>query len=315
MVDPNNMSEAELALLKEVAKAKGQTLEEALVSLGHVVAIKKDDDVVSFEGTAQEEEVPAFMTTDPLAFDPPVPPVPTEEEKQSDELNIEVEADFEPPEPPAAEEEESPEADEDDDEGVGSIKQVCVQCGWDQDVPTISAPEHRDKLAFLQAVLGHKVFSKKYTMFGGNLQITLRTLTIREIDILYQAAFTAQKEDRILTTTDYYEYLNRVRLHLQLTSFSASTASMHIKLPEGLSRATHEGCQSYWDDFLKEKKIFDESKDLIHQVSDYVIDKVMKTEHLQRTITHECSKFNRLVSKLEASVDNPDFWNETEQPS
>jgi len=314
MVDPNNMSEEELALLKEVAKAKGQTLEEALVSLGHVVAVKKEDDVVSFEGTAQEEEVPAFMTTNPLALDPLVP---IAEEPQPDELKIEVEADFEPPEPPAVEEDESSETDEDDDddEGVGSVKQICVQCGWDQDVPTIPAPEHKDKLAFLQAILGHKVFSKKYTMFGGNLRITLRTLTIREIDILYQAAFTAQKEERILTSTDYYEYLNRLRLHLQLTSFSASTASMHIKLPEGLSRATHEGCQFYWDDFLKEEKIFDESKDLIHQVSDYVIDKVLKTEHLQRTITHECSKFNRLVSKLEASVDNPDFWSETEQPS
>ena len=173
---------------------------------------------------------------------------------------------------------------------------------------TIPDPDSKDKIGFLQSVLGHKVFSKKYTMFGGNLRITFRTLAIREIDILYQAAFQAQKDERILTTTDYYEYLNRLRLHLQLTSFSAKTASLHIKLPEGLSRDTHEGCSSYWDEFLEKEAILDKDKPLIQQVSDYVIDKVMKTEHLQRTITHECSKFNRLVAKLEASVDNPDFW-------
>jgi len=320
MVDPNNMSETELELLKEVAKSKGQTLEEALVGLGHVIA-PKEDAAVSFEGTAQpesNEETPAFMGTDPLAVESPiVVEKPESPEAETDELKVEVEPDFEPPPPPAAEDDEPEpdEDDEDDDDGIGSIKQICVQCGWDQDVQTIPDPEHKDKISFLQAILGHKVFSKKYTMFGGNLRITFRTLAIREIDVLYQAAFAAQRDERILTASDYYEYLNRLRLYLQLTSFSAKTTSLQIKLPEGLSRDTHEGCNSYWDEFLQNEGIFDKEKALIHQVSDYVIDKVMKTEHLQRTITHECSKFNRLVAKLEASVDNPDFWNETEQPS
>lgn len=321
MIDPNKMSEQELELLREVAKAKGQTLEEALVSLGHVVAPEKDV-TVSFAGApqAEVEEIPDFMNSDPLAIEEPVEVGKAELPAAVDDLHVEVESDFEPPLPPAAEDDEvisaetEPDADGDDETGVGSIKQVCVQCGWDQEVPTIPEPEHKDKISFLHAILGHKVFSKKYTMFGGNLRITFRTLSIREIDILYQAAFQAQKEERILTATDYYEYLNRLRLYLQLTSFSAKTTSMQIKLPEGLSRDTHEGCNSYWDEFLKKEGIFNPDKALIHQISDYVIDRVMKTEHLQRTITHECSKFNRLVAKLEASVDNPDFWNETEQP-
>lgn len=323
MIDPNQMSETELELLKEVAKSKGQTLEEALVGLGHIVAAEEDA-TVSLEGTSQtaepspaDEDVPAFMSSDPLAVEPPIEvEKPVEAEEETDELHIEVESDFEPPPPPAAEDDDPPPDDDDDDESVGgSIKQICVQCGWDQDVQTIPDPDGKDKISFLQSILGHKVFSKKYTMFGGNLRITFRTLAIREIDILYQAAFQAQKEERILTTTDYYEYLNRLRLYLQLTSFSSKTTSLQIKLPEGLSRDTHEGCNSYWDEFLKKEGILDEEQPLIQQVSDYVIDRVMKTEHLQRTITHECSKFNRLVAKLEASVDSPDFWNETEQPS
>ena len=47
------------------------------------------------------------------------------------------------------------------------------------------------------------------------------------------------------------------------------------------------------------------------QIEEYVLTKVLKTEHLQRVIGHTCNKFNRLVSKLEASVDNENFWNET----
>ena len=90
---------------------------------------------------------------------------------------------------------------------------------------------------------------------------------------------------------------------------------MQISLPDGLSEDTHEGASSYWDSFLKKEALFDEEKPLIEQVEKYVIERVMKTEQLQRTITHECSKFNRLVARLEACVDSPDFWNETEQPS
>jgi hypothetical protein len=322
MLDPNSMSDEERELLEEIAKAKGQTLEEALVALGHSIAPGQDT-TVSLEGQSEPEPVVAPVTVEaPVAVSAPG----VAAELITDDLAIEVTPEFEPPPPPAAEADEAdepPPADDDDDDdddddyrGADStIKQICVQCGWEKGRPTIPEPEHKDKIGFLQSVLGHKVFSKRYLMFGGQLRVTFRTLSIREIDTLYQAAFRAQKEEQILTTADYYEYLNRLRLYLQLTSFSAKSTSMQIKLPDGLSKATHEGCASYWDDFLKEQALFEEDKPLIVQVQNYVIEKVMKTENLQRTITHECAQFNRLVARLEACVDNPDFWEETEQPS
>jgi hypothetical protein len=152
-------------------------------------------------------------------------------------------------------------------------------------------------------------------MFGGNLRVTFRSLTVREIDTLYQEAFRAQKEGLIATPADYYEYLNRLRLYLQIQGFSAQSTSLHIKLPDGLSEDTHQGAASYWEPFLQKASKLKEDVPLIKQIEDYVVEEVLKTEHLQRTITHECSKFNKLVAKLEAAVDNPDFWKETEQPS
>ena len=176
MIDPNKMSETERELLEEVAKSKGHTLEEELVALGHSVTPEKDDSV-SFEGTAQtaeplpaSEDVPAFMDSNPLAVEPPIEvEKPTAPEPETDELKIEVEPDFDPPPPPAAEDDEPPPGDDDDDDEEigGTIKQVCVQCGWDQDVQTIPDPDSKDKIGFLQSVLGHKVFSKKYTMSVG----------------------------------------------------------------------------------------------------------------------------------------------------
>lgn len=311
MIDPNRMSDEERQVLEEVAKAKGQTLEEALIDLGHAITPAQDKPV-SLEGQSQPEPMLA-----PVMVEEPIDVTTNDDATEADDLTIEVTPDMEPPPPPAAEDDEPEKEDEPeaDNESFGTIKQICVQCGWDQDVPTIPEPEHKDKISFLQSVLGHKVFSKRYSMFGGNLRVTFRSLTVREIDTLYQEAFRAQKDGLIATAADYYEYLNRLRLYLQLQGFSAQTTSLHIKLPEGLSEDTHQGAASYWEPFLTKAGKFKEEVPLIKQIEDYVVEEVLKTEHLQRTITHECSKFNRLAAKLEAAVDTPDFWKETEQPS
>lgn len=311
MIDPNRMSDEERQVLEEVAKAKGQTLEKALIDLGHAITPAQDK-TVSLEGQSQPEPMLA-----PVVVEEPIAVTTNDDATEADDLTIEVTPDMEPPPPPAAEDDEPEENDEPEayNESLGTIKQICVQCGWDQDIPTIPEPEHKDKISFLQSVLGHKVFSKRYSMFGGNLRVTFRSLTVREIDTLYQEAFRAQKNGLIVTAADYYEYLNRLRLYLQIQGFSAQTTSLHIKLPEGLSEDTHQGAASYWEPFLTEAGKFKEEVPLIKQIEDYVVEEVLKTEHLQRTITHECSKFNRLVAKLEAAVDTPDFWKETEQPS
>ena len=301
MFDPDRMSEEERKLLEEVAKAKGQTLEEALIELGHIKP-NQEDEVVTLESESVVVEAPIEV-----AQEPP--------EVVQNSTEIEVVPEAEPP-PMAEEEPEQPTEDEEAQTlGPATVNHMCVQCGWDQSIPVIAEPEHKDKIAFLQAVIGQKVFSKRYTMFGNMLRVTFRTLTIKEIDSLYQETFRAQKEGIIVTTADYYEYLNRLRLYLQISSLSATSSALHIKLPEGLTEETHPGVKSYWDTFLRKENKLVESKSLVQQISEYVVTEVLKTEHLQRTVTHECNKFNRLVAKLEACVDNSDFWKEIEQPS
>lgn len=303
MFDVNSMSDTERELLIEIAKAKGQTLDEVLAELGHAVT-PVIDKVVSFEGSAEVKAAPIVE-----------PPVVVEKEEHEPVL-VEPAVEFkpsleDPPTPPDAEEELDVAEEAADNEQLSTAKQICIQCGWDQDVPAIEEPEHHDKIAFLQAILGHKVFTKRYTMFGGNLEVTFRTLTIREIDAMYEQSYKSQLSGMIKTSADYYENLNRLRLYLQLTGISAKVTALHVRLPEGLNKAAHIGATSYWDEFLKEKSLFKEDESLLLQVQNYVISHVMRTEHLQRTITHECNKFNRLVAKMEVSVDNVNFWNGT----
>jgi hypothetical protein len=309
MLDPSQMSEEEQKLVEEVAQAKGQTVEETLAELGHELP----------RAAEQDETVSLESAGDSVAVSEPIV-VEAEEAVTASEVP-DTGPSLEPPPPPAAEEEgEESEPDnseelKNDEELPATLSHNCQHCGWDSRHDVIEEPTKADKLSFLQSILGGATFSKRYSLFGGNLRVTFRTLTIKEIDKLYEAAYAAQKSGLIATTSDYYEYLNRLRLHLQLTSVTGKNVPLHHKLPDGLSMITNNSAKSNWVDFLKEKKVYDEDKTLALQIQEYVLDNILKTEQLLRVVTFECQKFNRLASKLEARVDDPDFWNETGQPS
>lgn len=309
-MDLNKITDEEKNLLVEVAKAKGKTLEELLIELGHIKP-PQPEAKVEFKGEAVES--PAVVA-EPIAV-----AEPAVAENQIPRFDENVQPEFEPPPAPEESEQQVKVEAAEPPTTLGTVRQLCVQCGWDQEQPTIPEPEHQDKIAFLQAVLGQKVFSKRFAIFGGHLRLTFRTLTIREIDALYQETFRAQKAGLISTAVDYYEYLNRLRLYLQLTSMSSAQTAMQIKLPEGLTPETHPEATSYWEKHLRDAGVFKEpdaanpdTPTLLLQIQDFILTNVLKTEHLQRTVTHTCNKFNQLVVKLEACVDNPNFWNETE---
>ena len=288
------MTDAEQKILEEVAKAQGKPLAQLLLELGKDKPALSEDSVVEFQGVPESQ---------PTAVEAPIPEIS--------------------PEPPPFAEDIPQEADPQTEETrtLGTLPSVCVHCGWDQSQPTIPEPESQDKQGFLQSVLGLKVFSKTYTLLGGALQLTFRSLTVKELDALYSAAFAAQKTGLITIAADYYEYLNRLRLCLQLQKISSTRSALHISLPPGLTRSANPHAAGFWDEFLAEKQKAagaensSDSWDLLTQVQQYVMSEALSTESLQRVVTHACANFNRLVVKLEACVDDANFWNETAPPS
>lgn len=309
MLDPSKMTDEEQLLVAEIAKAKNMTIEEVLVDLGHELPGQVDAEPVSLEGPPAAEDPPPIEA--PIEVDPAEPAVALE--------TPQFEPAIEPPPPPMAEEEPLPdsgeEAAESDEGPPATIDSVCTHCGWDQTQPVIEEPSNSDKLSFLQAILGAVPFSKRFELFGGNLRVTFRTLTVKEIDALYEATYAAQKEGLIQTTSDYYEYLNRLRLHLQVVAVTGKKSTLHHKLPDGLDETTNGAAKNTWESFLKKKKLFKEDVLLPVQIQEYILSYVLMTEQLLRVVTFECSKFNRLAAKLEARVDDSDFWKGTSQPS
>ena len=324
MVGLADIPEEEKKLLSEIAKSKGQSLEDTLAELGHgLKPIPESEIVVQFKG---EPEI-----TPKVAAEVSLPPPGATEV---------------PPPPPASE--EPKEAEVKEKELLSTVNHLCNQCGWDQEMPTIPEPEHKDKVGFLHALLGQKVFSKTYSLFGGYLEVTLRALTVGELDALYQEAYVAQTAGMFATTAEYYDHINQNRLCLQLIGLSSKKSALHLRLPEGLSKESHANAATYWTDLFpfaehktlpattaaiekEEEEIRSRDTDaypaiataeyakqraanasLLGQIRQYVQQKVLVTEQSHRVTAHTCNKFNRFMVKLEVNVDNENFWKETE---
>ena len=181
----------------------------------------------------------------------------------------------------------------------------CPHCGWDQAVPDDAEVTPRDKTAFLHAVLGEKPFTKEFELFGGSVTVTFRTLTGQEIDKVFQQAYHEKRRGEILTDMDFYERVNRYRLYLQLQAVRGPDFAHDF--PDGFTPATNPGADGHYT----LPADLPEGETGLRQVEDHVRRTALKTEVMIRTVTVQCRTFNRVVAKLEAFADNPDFWQAT----
>lgn len=181
----------------------------------------------------------------------------------------------------------------------------CPHCGWDLGEPDDVPVSEADKITFLHSVLGEKSFVKDYPLFGGAVTATFRSLTGGEIDKVYAQVFHEQKKGEIGSGMDFHERVNRYRLYLQLVGLKSN--SFHHEFPDGFTPETNDTAQSHYS--LPTN--LPDGETGLRAVEAYVTGTALKHEIVVRTVTNECRRFNRLVSKLEAVADHPDFWEAT----
>lgn len=189
--------------------------------------------------------------------------------------------------------------------GTGTPFTECPHCAWDLAVPALAEPEYAEKMTFLHTVMNGQQFTKEYSLMAGNLLIGFRTLTTREMDMVYQHVYFERERNIVHNDAELWERINRFRMYLQITHVRTSERSRDM--PDGLSREANPNAKHFW----KLPEVGD--KGPLAALEDYMFKEIVPTESLIRLAQFNCQQFNRLVSKLEALTDNSDFWTKTEE--
>lgn len=247
-------------------------------------------------------------------------PPPASKEKPKDFTVVEDDGpdpeDFNPPmppNPPQAKTTPPPNVKEVTDSGAGGIGHThCPHCMWDLRMPDVQEPPYHKKISFLHAILGQKCFTDETELFGGSVVATFRALTTKEIDVVYKQAYRDREMGRAPTEMDFWERINRYRLFLQLQGLRTTTADKGFvhDLPDGLSEETNPMASSFWK--VNEPP---PNETVMTQIETFIVTNVLKTEAVFRVVNSACNQFNRMIAKMEAMVDNSDFWKPTEVQS
>jgi hypothetical protein len=242
-----------------------------------------------------DNESPFVMDTAPVPTAVPMPQAPLAAPKVS------------PQSPPATTVPAS-------ETGAAAKSSHCTHCGFDQSQPDVPEPPYGEKMAFLQCILGGKSYTQDVSLFGGEVLVTFRTLMTGELDVIYKQAFLDSKNGRLANELDYWEYVNRYRLLLQLQGFRNRSGSVFHDLADGYSKETNPHCTGVWVKPENEIKL-SEGQTGLPFIEQYLIENVLPTEMVFRVVNNACRHFNRTVSQLEAMADNQDFWQPTGEQS
>lgn len=177
----------------------------------------------------------------------------------------------------------------------------CPHCRWQLNQPDVPDPDETDKRNYLQSVLGTKPFQKAYKLYGGALVVTFRELSPREVDLCYKQAHLLRRAGKLDSYEDFFEMLTRFRLCLQL---------VEIRTPE-ITHTFPETAQEW----AGGEPIETPTETVLLRIEEALYADVIKNETMQTSLGSELSRFNRLLTKLEANKNNENFWSTTEQAS
>ena len=175
---------------------------------------------------------------------------------------------------------------------------LCPQCGWDARDGNPLDVSDSDKTNFLQALLGQTQFYKEYELFGGNINITVRTLKPLEVDACFKQVMLDAQASRIFTQADEREALLRYRSSLQIVAITGP--GIDVSFPKNLEEWTiTEEAQ---------KELTKDGDNKIRGVWDLFQKQLDSSETMHRLIVGTVARFNTAVTQLEVNSNNPDFW-------
>lgn len=168
----------------------------------------------------------------------------------------------------------------------------CPQCGWDVHNADTAAVSEEDKLRYVTAVVSGKRFYKDYSLFGGRLRVTFRTLLTRE-----------EREIRDQIYRDMLGLLPVVtELHLMQMSVQTQDYRMALSIESFSNDSGTEDCPEFGD------LDFDTPKDEVKTMHANVVEDLLKTDIVTDAVRRAYGKFAALQAWMLANASNPEFF-------
>jgi hypothetical protein len=184
-----------------------------------------------------------------------------------------------------------------DDDPIG-IKQkpsnLCSHCGWDTNIKETPDVTNRDKQDFLMSILGGTRFYKDVHLFGDRVTVQYRTLLTEEADIALQQTAYDFRDGKVPDQGEFYRVFTNYRLAMSIEKISTPSAMNLVPVIADIE----------WD----APAIGEDAQTALPVLETWLHDNVLSSESMRRVVGMEHQRFQRLVEKLEARVDDSDFW-------
>lgn len=174
---------------------------------------------------------------------------------------------------------------------TGDTPHYCPQCGWDQAVSDVIEVTEPDKNLFAASIISDTPFVKDYVLLGGQLVITVRSLTQEELDACFYQSAIEYRDQRgtVKTDSDRWEQATRYQVCLQLQKWVGTTTQ---EFPTRLADWEGEPAKG---------------ETLLPQISAFMLEQVFRSASAYRMALNKVMSFNRLLARLEALAQQPDF--------
>lgn len=201
-----------------------------------------------------------------------------------------------PPPPPdtQAEPEPQPVAEEAMSAGAGDTPaDHCPHCNWNRNVPYETEATLEDKVKWVIALEGRQRFRKQYSIMGGRIMVTFRSLTATETDLAFrQVALDASDVVKNPELMDgYWRNLMIYKMCMGIEQVWTKTGGS-VDNPE----------YSQWagdPPFGKTK---------LYMMVGLITEELFPQDYMRRLIGEKFHEFGKLVEHLEAHGDDESFW-------
>ena len=170
----------------------------------------------------------------------------------------------------------------------------CGHCGWDLNNKFVPETTNTDKRDFLASILGGTRFYKDVHLFGESVTVRYRTLRTEEADIALQQTSFDFRDGKVPDQGEFYRIFTNYRLAMSIEQISTPGAVHIVPSIDDIE----------WDVPAEGEP----AQTAVPVLEAWLHANVLASESMRRVVGLEHQRFQRLVEKLEARVDDSDFW-------